>query len=191
MLSISGVYHLLPPDGVARIVLQRLDHAAIFILIIGTMTPIHQILFEGFMRWGWLSLVWLIAITTMILKNVFFTSFPEWLGLVVFLGLGWLGAISVGILWSRRDRSFIKPLLVGGLAYTGGAILEFFQQPLLIRGLLGPHELFHIAVLIGLGFHWKFVYGVARTGNSFTLRQNRRKRNAFAHRTTTTPCPPV
>jgi channel protein (hemolysin III family) len=180
MLSISGVYHLLSPDGAARVVLQRLDHSAILILIVGTMTPIHQILFKGFMRWGWLLLVWLIAITTLTLKNVFFTSFPEWLGLVLFLGLGWFGAVSGGLLWYRKDKSFIKLLLIGGLAYTVGAILEFVEQPLLIRGVLGPHELFHIAVLIGLGFHWKFVYDIARTGNISTSRQDRRKRRAIA-----------
>ncbi|MDQ2694344.1 MAG: hemolysin III family protein [Pseudomonadota bacterium] len=164
MLSVSGVYHLLSPGGTARVVLQRLDHSAILILIVGTMTPIHQILFKGFMRWGWLLLVWLIAITTLTLKNIFFASFPEWLGLVLFLGLGWFGAVSAGLLWYQKDKSFIRLLLIGGLAYTVGAILEFVGQPLLIRGVVGPHELFHIAVLIGLGVHWKFVYDIARTG---------------------------
>jgi len=52
MLSMSGVYHLLSPDGEARVILQRLDHSAIFVLIVGTMTPVHLILFRGFMCWG-------------------------------------------------------------------------------------------------------------------------------------------
>ena len=162
MLSMSGVYHLLSPEGPSRIVLQRLDHSAIIILIVGTMTPIHQILFRGIMRWGWLILIWLIAITFLILKNIFFSSFPEWLGLILFLSLGWGGVVTVGILWYQRDISFIKPLLYGGITYTAGAILEFFQQPVLIGGVIGPHELFHIAVLIGLSFHWYFIYNIAR-----------------------------
>lgn len=37
----SGVYHLLSPEGEVRIVLQGIDHSAIFVLIVGTMTPIH------------------------------------------------------------------------------------------------------------------------------------------------------
>ena len=150
------------PEGPSRIVLQRLDHSAIIILIVGTMTPIHQILFRGIMRWGWLILIWLIAITFLILKNIFFSSFPEWLGLILFLSLGWGGVVTVGILWYQRDISFIKPLLYGGITYTAGAILEFFQQPVLIGGVIGPHELFHIAVLIGLSFHWYFIYNIAR-----------------------------
>ncbi|QBQ55048.1 PAQR family membrane homeostasis protein TrhA [Nitrosococcus wardiae] len=177
MLSVSGIYHGLSPKGG---ILQRLDHSAIFILIVGTMTPIHQMLFQGVMRWGWLLLVWLIAITALTLKNVFFTSFPEGWGLALFLGLGWLGAVSVGILWYREGSAFIKPLLAGGLAYTVGAVLEFAGQPLFLREILGPHELFHLAVLIGLGFHWKFIYTMARRDNLSTSKPNRRKWRTMA-----------
>ena len=162
MLSMSGVYHLLSPEGMGRMVLQRLDHSAIIILIVGTMTPIHQILFRGIMRWGWLILIWLIAITFLILKNIFFSSFPEWLGLLLFLSLGWGGVVTVGILWYQRDLSFIKPLIYGGITYTAGAILEFLQQPVLIPGVIGPHELFHVAVLIGLSLHWYFIYSISQ-----------------------------
>jgi channel protein (hemolysin III family) len=166
-LIMSGVYHLLSPEGVAKSVLMQLDHSAIFVLIVGTMTPIHQILFKGFMRWGWLILVWVIAITSLILKNIFFTTFPEWLGLTLFLSLGWLGAVTAGIIWYQRNFSFIKLLVFGGLAYTIGAILEFTRHPILIHGVLGPHELFHIAVLTGLGLHWKFIYNIAYVNHNF------------------------
>ena len=125
MLSMSGVYHLLSPDGAARSVLQRLDHSAIFVLIVGTMTPIHQIVFKGFMRWGWLLLVWVIAITALTLKTIFFASFPEWLGLVLFLSLGWLGVVTAWIIWYRRDIP-MKLLVFGGVAYTIGAMLDFW-----------------------------------------------------------------
>ena len=35
LLSMSGVYHLLPKSGAGSLVLRRLDHAAIFVLIAG------------------------------------------------------------------------------------------------------------------------------------------------------------
>lgn len=158
-LLMSGVYHLLAP-GMGKIVLQRLDHSAIFILIVATMTPVHQILFKGIMRWGWIMMIWLIAVTSLTMKSIFFTSFPEWLGLTIYISLGWLGAVSGVILWYKRDIQFIKLLLAGGISYTAGAVLEFLQTPVLIRGVLGPHELFHIAVLIGLFSHWKFIYNI-------------------------------
>lgn len=162
LLSVSGIYHLLSPTGEARIIFKHLDHSAIFILIVGTMTPIHQILFKGFMRWGWLVIIWTIAVTTITLKNVFFTNFPDWLGLSLFLGLGWLGIVTGGIVWYKQDFTFVKLILYGGLAYTIGAILEFLHAPVIIPGVVGAHELFHIAVLFGLGMHWKFIYTIAK-----------------------------
>ena len=41
LLSLSGVYHLLSPHTAGRSVLMRLDHAAIFVLIAGSFTPIQ------------------------------------------------------------------------------------------------------------------------------------------------------
>ena len=31
----------------------------------------------------------------------------------------------------------------------------------LVPGAVRSHEIFHIAVLIGLAFHWSFIYGIA------------------------------
>ena len=92
-LTLSGIYHALPA-GDGRLVLQRLDHAAIFVLIAGTFTLGHTILFRGWMRWGVLGFVWAAAITSLTLKTVFFEGFPEWLSLSLYLGLGWAGAFS-------------------------------------------------------------------------------------------------
>lgn len=170
MLSMSGVYHLLG-SGTGRAVLQRLDHAAIFVLIAGTMTPIHAVLFDGFMRWDWLLLVWSVVVTTITLKTIFFTAVPEWLGLTFFLGLGWLGAITAGLLWYRLGITYAKPILYGGVAYSIGAMLEFLGQPVLIPGGIGPHELFHITVLVGITCHWRFVASLA-TDQHLTVPNN-------------------
>ena len=48
-------------------------------------------------------------------------------------------------------------MLVGALAYTLGAVLEFQRWPVVIPGVVRAHELFHLAVLIGLFCHWRFV----------------------------------
>lgn len=162
MLSMSGIYHLLAPESQAKTVLHRLDHSAIFILIVSTMTPIHQILFRGFMRWGWLVIIWTIAISSLTLKVVFFDSFPQWLGLTMFLSLGWLGIITGSIIAYKKGWGYVRLIVLGGIAYTAGAMLEFFNQPVLIHRIVGPHELFHVAVLLGLGLHWRFIYNIAQ-----------------------------
>ena len=77
LLSMSGLFHLLPRDNSASSLLQRLDHAAIFILIAGTFTPIHYVKFKGFWCWAPLCVVWSVAVSGIVLKSVFFTEIPE------------------------------------------------------------------------------------------------------------------
>jgi channel protein (hemolysin III family) len=156
-LSMSGVYHLLDHHGAGRVVLQRLDHAGIFILIAGTFTPVHAILFRGFWSWGFLFLIWALAITGLTLTTIFFNDMAEWLGLMFYLGLGWLGIISGYLTHRLHGFEVIKPLIYGALAYTVGAIMEFMRWPVIIDGVIGPHELFHIAVITGVAWHWLFI----------------------------------
>lgn len=157
LLSMSGIFHLLDLQGVNRTVLQRLDHAGIFALIAGTFTPVHSILFTGFWRWGFLIVIWSLAIAGITLKSIFFNELAEWVGLVAYLGLGWLGILSAYLTHRLHGFAIIKPLLYGALAYTVGASLEFLRLPVVISGIIGPHELFHIAVLAGLAWHWIFI----------------------------------
>jgi channel protein (hemolysin III family) len=157
LLLISAVYHLLESKGTAHEVFQRLDHAAIFLVIAGTFTPIHCILFTGFLRWGFLIIVWTLAISGLVLKTVFFTTIPEWLGLSFYLGLGWMGLFMGYKLWQRYGFAFIRPLVIGGICYTVGAIIEYQHNLIIMTGILGPHEILHIAVLAGIGFQWWFI----------------------------------
>lgn len=161
LLSFSGVYHLLTPGTDERAVLKRLDHAAIFVLIAGSFTPVHVILFRGAWRWGMLTLVWGAALAGLILKTVFFSTVPEWLGLAMYLGLGWMGIFSGIALARRYGVRFIQPILWGAVAYTVGAVAEFLRWPVLLAGVVGPHELFHLAVMAGISCHWAFILRIA------------------------------
>ncbi|MEB2787226.1 PAQR family membrane homeostasis protein TrhA [Algoriphagus persicinus] len=163
LLSMSGTYHLLERDTTARYVLRILDHAGIFLLISGTLIAIHVTLFSGFMKWGITIITSVIAIVGITFGSIYFNELPDYMTHTVFLAFGWLGMVSVIGIWKlKKDISF-KYLLYGGLAYTIGAILDWMNYPVLIPGILGPHELFHVAVLIGVGFHWVFILQSLRT----------------------------
>lgn len=162
-LSMSGVYHLLPAASGGRHVFRMLDHAAIFTLIAGTFTPVHVIVFRGWWRWGMLAFIWVVAVAAIGLKSVFFTGIPEWSGLLMYLAMGWFGATSGAVLWLHFGWRFVRPLVLGAVAYTAGALVDFLAWPVLVPGVIGPHGLFHVAVLAGVGCHWQFIAGIART----------------------------
>jgi channel protein (hemolysin III family) len=157
LLLSSGIFHALPSGTPGREIFKRIDHAAIFILIAGTMTPIHAILFTGFMRWGMLTLIWFAAIIGITLKTVFFQTTPEWLGISIYIAMGWTGSISMIGAWRLHNLRFVSPLIIGGIAYTVGALCEFTGEPTLINGVIRSHEMFHFAVLVGLGSMWGFI----------------------------------
>jgi channel protein (hemolysin III family) len=158
LLTLSGTYHMLWP-GPARDTLHQLDVAAVFLLIAGSMTPMHVILFRGFMRWGALTLIWTFAVSGIVLRLFVYTDMPLVLGTTLFVCFGWGGFVAAILLSRRYGLRFIEPFIYGGLAYTVGAVMIAVDWPVLIDGFIGPHEAWHIAVLMGLGFHWYFVAG--------------------------------
>ena len=156
VLSMSAVYHLLSP-GMGRSVMRQLDISGVFALIAGTLTPVHMILFRGIMCWAPLLLAWSAAAAGIALRAVFEETLPFGVGNAVFLLMGWGGLISCILLWRRYGVAFVKPLIWGGVAYTLGAIILGLRWPVVIPGVVGAHELWHVAVLVGLSLHWYFV----------------------------------
>lgn len=156
-LSASGVFHLLEHDTPARELLQKLDHAGIFFLIAASYTPIHVIEFAGFWRWGILAIVWSAALAGILLKLFFFAAIPEWVSLALYLSLGWAGLVSATLLYRAVGLTPLRPLIGGAIAYTVGATLEFAEVPRLYAGVFGPHELFHLLVLLGVALHWIYI----------------------------------
>jgi channel protein (hemolysin III family) len=169
LLSLSGVYHMLSRDGTAREVLQRLDHAAIFILIAGTFTPPHSILFRGPWRWGMLAFIWTFAVLGVTLKTVYFASTPQGLGIGLYLCMGWCGAISMAAIVRHYPARLLIPLVLGGLVYTAGAVVEWADFAPAIDGVIRSHEIFHLLVLIGLALHWRFVWSIAELRPYFDI----------------------
>ena len=160
LLLLSGTYHLFWP-GPTREFMLRADVAAVFLLIAGSMTPVHAILFTGWSRSLPLGLVWTVAIIGIFWRMFFCDNNPGPAGIAFFLCFGWGSAITAIVLWRRYGWTFVQPAVMAGLAYTVGAIGLVFHRPILVPGIIGPHESWHIAVLIGLGFQWRFVFQFA------------------------------
>lgn len=161
LLTMSFVYHMMALGGVARIVMRCLDIAAIFVMIASTFTVFHGILFTGWKRWGVLIPMWIIAITGITLRSVFYDSVPDSVGIGIFLLMGWVGALSSYLIWKTYGSEPLRPIFIGGALYTVGALIDGFGWPIFIPKVWGPHETFHLFVLAALGVHWSFVAKVA------------------------------
>ena len=157
LLSMSGVYHLLPRETTSRYVLRILDHAGIFLLIAGTLIAVHEVLFSGLMKWGVILVASVIAALGITFGTIYFDDLPTYMTHSIFLVFGWLGMVSIIGIWRLKDSLSIKYLVYGGLAYSLGAVIDWVQYPVLIPGYFGPHEIFLFAVLAGVTWHWLFL----------------------------------
>ena len=160
LFSMSGIYHALPL-GPWRAFFRRLDYAAIWLVIAGSATPVHILLFKGRLRWGLMALFWGCALTCLVLLEVYFTRLPYWSIVLGYTAVGSLGFISFTHLTARLGWKETTLLFLGGLAYATGGVIDYLDVPVVIPGVLGPHELFHFFVMIGAVLHWCFIYNWA------------------------------
>ncbi|GIU85472.1 MAG: hemolysin [Acidimicrobiales bacterium] len=147
---VSATYHVYVRSPRAKALLRRVDHAAIYLLIAGTFTPVCLKLVGP--PWGGrvLSLVWTVAILGATAKVAAFERFRKW-GFGLYLGLGWLGVLLLPAFVSRP--MLLAGALIGGLLYTTGAILFALRVPFRTAKWFGYHEFWHaVGVAAGVVF---------------------------------------
>ncbi|MBE0413575.1 hemolysin III family protein [Yoonia sp.] len=113
----SAMYHMTPWHGI-RPVLRRFDHAAIYLKIAGTYTPLVVMIGNGF-AYVILGIVWALAVIGMVLK-LFFWRAPGRFGPTLYLVMGWLSVALIWSLWPLVPGIAMALIAVGGLLYTGG-----------------------------------------------------------------------
>lgn len=113
----SAFYHMSPWESI-RPTLRRFDHAAIYLKIAGTYTPLVVMIGSGF-AYLVLGIVWGLAVIGMVLK-LFFWRTPGRFGPVLYLVMGWLSLALIWSLWPIVPLSAMILMAVGGLLYTAG-----------------------------------------------------------------------
>jgi len=153
MFSASAAYHLVRArEGVVRN-LRKLDHAAIYILIAGTYTPLCFNQFDGFWKWGLLAIVWGLALAGIIGK-VFFINAPRALSAGIYLGMGWLALIGLPEILRILPTGAMVWLSLGGVIFTLGAIVYITKIMDFAPGVFGFHESWHVFVILGCLCHF-------------------------------------
>ncbi|SOE16839.1 channel protein (hemolysin III family) [Hoeflea halophila] len=112
----SAFYHMTPWESL-RPTLRRIDHAAIYLKIAGTYTPLVVMIGSG-LAYVVLGIVWALALIGMVLKLVFWST-PGRFGPALYLAMGWL---SVVLFWSSWQQLPFGYIVAGGLLYTVGVV---------------------------------------------------------------------
>jgi hemolysin III len=155
---VSALYHRPRWGTRARMLMRRLDHAAIFLLIAGTYTPVCLLLpVEG--GRVLLALVWAGALAGMIF-SVAWPMAPKWLLAVLGVALGWAIVPMLPALGAALGTGGLALLLAGGVAYTAGALVYATRRPDPLPRVFGYHEVFHALVIVAAVCHYVAVAGV-------------------------------
>jgi hemolysin III len=155
----STLYHgiRLPADRLAPYI--RLDSVGIFALIAGSYTPLAWNLMRGRWRAWTLATVWGTAgvAIALILSGRRFSAI---LGTSLYLGMGWGVVVCYARVARVVSHRALRALVIGGLFYSVGAILNLIHWPALWPGTFGTHDLFHLFVIAGSLTHFWFILRV-------------------------------
>jgi hemolysin III len=156
LYTASTLLHSIKANAATEKNLRIFDHAAIFILIAGSYTPIALVtLQKTHPAWGWslLSVAWGIALLGVLFK-VFWIHAPRWLSTALYLGMGWMSLIVIVPIAQSFAVGGLVWLAVGGAFYSVGAVIYALKKPDFFPKVFGYHELWHLFVLAGSFCHF-------------------------------------
>lgn len=148
----SAVYHRFSWGPRTKVVLKRIDHANILLLIAGTYTPLSVMALDPQQGTILLIAVWSGAVLG-ILFRVFWIHAPRWLYVALYLALGWAAIMYMVPLFQASVAMMIL-VIIGGLLYSGGAVVYAIKKPNPWPGKFGFHEIFHVATVLAFLCHW-------------------------------------
>ena len=156
LYCVSSVYHGLRP-GMAKKVLQVLDHCAIYFLIAGS----YSVVCLGAIRrespalgWSILALEWVLCIVATVLTAIDLKRYNLF-SMICYIGMGWAIIPMAGLLFKIMTPMGFWLLLGGGISYTVGAVLFGLKKKWM-------HSVFHVFVVAGsvLQFFAFYRYGI-------------------------------
>lgn len=141
------------PKGRVKDLFEIMDHAAIYLFIAGTYTPIVLIVVGGGLGWTLFGVVWGLAIFGVVFK-VFFTKKFVVLSTLGYVAMGWLITFAFQDISANMPPAGIQFLVAGGIIYTLGSIFYVW------RSFPFHHAVWHLFVLAGSVMHFLMMFYV-------------------------------
>ena len=153
LFGVSATYHRGRWGERTQLMLRRLDHANIFVFIAASYTPLALMLLSPPSRTTLLIVVWSAALAGVFFNLVWITS-PRWLHTLLYLLMGWAALGWLGEFWVNASLPAFVLIALGGLVYTGGAVVYALKRPDPSPRYFGYHEIFHACTIVAAICHF-------------------------------------
>ena len=150
LYTMSSFYHGLRP-GMAKKVMQVLDHCTIYFLIAGSYTPILLVAMRAkypTLAWWLFGIVWGCAIVACVLTAIDLRKYRVF-SMICYLAMGWVIIFFVKQTYEVMSLGGIIFLVTGGVAYTIGSILYGLGKK-----KKWMHSIFHLFIIAGSVLHF-------------------------------------
>jgi hemolysin III len=148
----STLYHSF--NGQVKVLFQKFDHIAIYLLIAGTYTPIALLAIEGSAGVWFLLVVWGLAAIGCVLESIP-VKIHDAITTSIYLAMGWSCMFTMESMMAGMSPIAFELLVTGGLMYTVGVIFYVLDN-----WLSWCHEIWHIFVLGGSAAHYFTMYSL-------------------------------
>jgi len=149
LYTFSSLYHSLT-NATAKSVFRIFDHCSIFLLILGTYTPICFTILRGTVGWTLFGINTFCTVLGITFNSINLNRFSK-PSLVLYLLMGWSVVTSIGKVIASVPKSGMVFLVIGGLLYTIGIV--FYK----LKKVKYMHFVWHLFVLGGSITHYFFV----------------------------------
>jgi hemolysin III len=158
LFGASSLYHGVPASARTTTVLRKIDHAAIYVLIAGSYTPVLFVGLDGAWRIASLAAIWGVGIAGVLL-TIWFVHAPRWLSAALYVAMGWFAIVPAFKLVPVLPPVVTLLIALGGLLYTLGAVVYATRTLGVLPRRFGFHEVFHLFVLAGAATHFVAIAG--------------------------------
>lgn len=153
LFGTSALYHRGSWSSRSHALLRRLDHSNIFLVILGSYTPLTALLLPTRTAIILLSAVWGVGLLGMGLK-LFAPSLPRWVTVPVYLALGWAAVAYLPQFLQYGGPWVLALVVIGGLLYTLGGLVYATKWPNPSPRWFGFHEVFHSFTVAAFACHF-------------------------------------
>jgi hemolysin III len=164
LYGISSSYHRLARSPRARYWMRRLDHSMIYVFIAASCTPFALVALHGAWAISVLVAVWAGAVAGVVLKMLRLERSAK-LGFTMYLVLGWAMVVATPAMLHRVSAVDMLLVLLGGIAYTVGAVILATGWPDPVPSIFGYHEVWHTLVVAATGLQYVAIRSVLATAH--------------------------